>query len=476
MKKILGGLGALATVGLLSYPGFGFLVEKGLRQQIEAAPKQYGMTIELKDFKRRWFSSDAKLYWKWYIPAHLTQNQLGQTVTVSPQHFEKEFNIKIFHGPLIIHDKKPFIGVGFAETTLNWPLLNDGPKKEDFDTKSIFPEIKLSMAFNFLLQNHWTTQVPAFDLIGKNNGDEIKWLGLDLKSRIDRNLEHLQGKIDFAGIALHKFGMTFDVNDLNTNYRLNRDNSGVYTGNVDIDLKQMGAKGIPSHEWQLSNFMLKASSSVNLEHFSTNAVARLKSLDLNGIKQGPFDVDLQIRKINAKTLAKIHQVLQQNQNASPSFRSRGFMAVLSSIPELLKYGLEVELKKLNLNLAKGQMSMNMNLSLPAEVSNAATWNFQRLQSLEGDLNITVSQSLFKDWILDMLKHQLATADLALDDEQTAAQDIDAIASKRTDDKIAALANQGVLQQQAQDYLMHIKLHQGQWTVNDLPFDPTWLMF
>jgi len=475
MKKLIGGLGLLTTTGLLCYPGFGFLVEKGLRQQIEAAPKQYGMTIELKDFKRRWFSSDAKLYWKWFIPAHLTQNQLGQTVTVSPQHFEKEFNIKIYHGPIIIHDKMPFFGVGFAETTLNWPLLNDGPKKEDFDSKSVFPVIKLSMAFNFLLQNHWTTSIPAFDLIGKSNQDEIKWKGLELKNQVDRNLSHVDGKVDFAGITLHKLGMSFDIQNLNTNYGLNQDASGVFTGHINVDLKDMGSSGLAEHEWHINNFMLRANSNVEQEHFSTNAVARLGSLDLNKEHQGPFDIDMQISKVNAKTLAKLHQSLQQNQNASPSFRSRGMLAVIASLPELLKYGLEVDIKKFDLHLSKGQVALNMNLSLPAETAGASMWNLQRLESLEGEINLKMSQSLFKDWVMDVLKRQLEASDLSLDNQQNL-PDIESVALKRSNDKILSLTSQGVLKEEATDYLMHIKLHQGQWTVNDLTFDPAWLMF
>lgn len=475
MKKIIGGVGLLATTGLLCYPGFGFLVEKGLRQQIEAVPKQYGMTIELRDFKRRWFSSDAKLYWRWFVPAHLTQNQAGQTITVSPQQYEKEFDIKIYHGPLIIHDNKPFLGVGFAETTLNWPILNNGPKKEEFDSKSVFPMIKLSMAFNFLLQNHWTTSIPAFDLIGKNNQDEIKWKGLELKNQADRYLSEFDGKVNFAGITLHKLGMSFDIDNFKTNYGLKQDQSGVFTGHVNVDLKNMGSMGIPEHEWHVNNFMLRATSNVEQEHFSTNAIARLEGLDLNKEHQGPFELDMNVSKVNAKTLAKLHQSLQQNQSASPSFRSRGMLAIIASLPELLKYGLEIDIKKLDLNLSKGQLFVNMNLSLPADNGSSSLWNLQRLESLEGDMNLKMSQSLFKDWVLEVLNRQLAASDLSLDKMQDT-QDIKIVAQKRSNDKIAALTSQGVLKVEATDYLMHIKLHQGQWTINDLPFDPTWLMF
>lgn len=472
MKKIIGGIGILATAGLLCYPGFGFLVEKGLRQQIEAAPKQYGMTIELKDFKRRWFSSDAKLYWKWFIPAHLTQNQLGQTITVSPQHYEKEFNIKIYHGPLIIYDRKPFLGVGFAETTLNWPIFNDGPKKEDFDGKSIFPIVKLSMAFNFLLQNHWTTSIPAFNLIGKNNQDEIKWKGLELKNKVDRDLSHIKGNIVFPGITIHKQGMSFDINDFDTNYGLKQDQTGVYTGHVDVDLKDMSSQGASSDAWHINHLKMHANSNVEQEHFSTHALVSLDSLDLNSEHQGPFALDMTISKVNAITLAKLHQSLQQNQNASPSFRSRGILTLISSLPELLKYGLEIDIQKLDLHLTKGAMALNMNLSLPAESNGAALLNLQRLEALEGEINLKMSQSLFKDWVMDVLKRQLQVSDVVLDP----AQNVDSIALKRSNDKIASLTSQGVLKVDSTDYLMHIKLHQGQWTVNDLGFDPTWLIF
>ena len=472
MRKIIGGMGILATVGLLCYPGFGFLVEKGLRQQIAAAPKQYGMSIELKDFKRRWFSSDAKLYWKWFIPAHLTQNESGQTITVSPQHYEKEFNIKIFHGPLIIHDHKPFLGLGFAETTLNWPILDGGPKKEDFDDKSIFPIIKLSMAFDFLLQNHWLTSIPAFDLIGKNNQDEIKWKGLELSNQVNSNLSHLNGSVDFSGITLNKQGITFDVADFDTSYGLNQGPTGVYTGHVDVNLKDMSSKGIPAQAWHLHHLMVHANSNVEQDLFSTHALASLDSLDVNEERQGPFALDMTISKVNAVTLAKLHQALQQQQNASPNFRNKGLISLISSLPELLKHGLAIDIKQLDLQLNKGKMALDMNLSLPAALDATAMWSLQQLQALEGQINLKMSQSLLKHWVNKALKSQLQSSSLALDP----AQNIESIALKRSDDKIALLTSQGVLKLDSTDYLMHIKLHQGQWTVNDLEFDPTWLMF
>lgn len=92
MKKILAGVGVcILALGVLSYPGFGYLLERQLAHQIAQMPKQYGMSLQLKNFKRHWFSSDAVLHWEWHVPGHLTQNLQGQTVTVSPKILRKIF-------------------------------------------------------------------------------------------------------------------------------------------------------------------------------------------------------------------------------------------------------------------------------------------------------------------------------------------------------------------------------------------------
>ena len=207
MKKVLVGLGGAAVLGLLSYPGFGFLVEKGVRYQIAAMPKQYGMTVKLVDFHRHWFSSDAKILWKWQIPAHLSQNHQGQTITVSPQYYEKEFPIHIYHGPISFSKNAAFFGVGHADTRIDWPLFSNMPQKKEFSSNSIFPHVDIQMALNFLYQTTWKTSVPPFKLSSIDNKSVLLWQGLEIYNRIHGRAESVKGQINFAGGDLNLNGL-----------------------------------------------------------------------------------------------------------------------------------------------------------------------------------------------------------------------------------------------------------------------------
>jgi uncharacterized protein YdgA (DUF945 family) len=476
MKKILGSVGAIAVIGVLSYPGFGFLVEKGLKRQINAMPKQYGMTVELKDFQRHWFSSDAKLFWKWDIPAHLKQNLQGQTITVSPQHYEKEIDIQIFHGPLVLKGWKPFLGVGYASTTFKWPFSTTQNNDIEFSKESIFPQVTVRMALDFLMHTHWKTEVPEFKLIAKDNSSKINWGGLVLKNTISTNLDKVQGNVDLKALEIIKPQGAVNINSFKTNYDFNLNPVGIYVGDAELNLDKIEL----GKELRMDAVRVKNQAEIQNNLFSSSFDASLKSANINGYAFGPFEADFKITQINAAALAKAKESLHQQQNASPSFRNKGFLALISAIPELLKFGAQFNVDKFHLSLQNGTIDSHVQLNLPADEKSGAMLNIARLQSLTGQADLDVSATLLKDWLIDLVQKQIQSQQqLSLEPTAPMAapstEDIHQIASVRTTEKMDALVKAGVIAQKGEHYIFNLKLQNGQLTINDLPFDPSWLV-
>jgi uncharacterized protein YdgA (DUF945 family) len=476
MKKLIGSLGALAAVGLLSYPGLGYLVEKGLQHQMNAMPKQYGMTLELKDFQRHWFTSEAKLLWKWDIPAHLKQNDQGQTITISPQHYEKEVQLHIFHGPVVLRNFKPFLGVGYASTVFYWPFTAaNEPAPTQFSKESIFPEIHVSMSLDFFMHTHWKTEVPPFKLLAQDKKAEIDWGGFVLKNTISTNLNRIKGQLNLKDLTIKKTDGVTEINTLDTAYDFKMDPVGLYIGDADFSLNhaQM-AKDVFIDQVKIKNI-----AEVQNNLFSTRFDASLKSASLNGFQLGPFNAEFKLSQINAPALVKAQQNLQQQQNASPSFRSKGFLSLAAAIPELLKYGVKMDLSQFHLVLPDGSIDSHLSLILPADEASSSMMNLQRMQALKGDAEIKLSKTLLKNALVDIVEKQMKSQQqLALDPAANPAsdQEIEKVATTRTTEKIEALVKAGVLREQNDTYVLNFKLQTSQVTVNDLPFDPAWLYF
>ena len=475
MKKILGAIGGLAVVGVLSYPGFGFLVEKGLRQQLEATPKQYGLSIELIDFQRHWFTSDAKLLWKWQIPAHLTQNAQGQTVTVSPQDFQKEFNIKIFHGPISFAGNKPFLGVGFANTTLDWPLSSNLPNKTEFTVDSVFPKINLRMALNFLFQTSWNTEIPAFHLVSKDNKRQLNWRGLSIDSKVGDNAKYSDGGIDFVGFDFKSEQMNVSFVDLQFNYDFNRDKSGLYIGNANANLASAEMDDLSKNQLRLVDFQLKTDAEISQDQiFSVNYAMSLKKLTLNQKDVGPFQLEFNFDDLNVDALKRLSQSLRQEQNASPSFRQKNVWTLISGLPDLLKYGMSFNLNKFHIVLDNGTIDSAAKISVPKNESPYSD-GFQALQNLNVDCSIQVTKQLLVTWAAKLLQEQMMAQVDSSNPQMPTEKELNDLAVEKINSKLSSLKNAGVIQAKNSNYVIKILYKNNQFTVNDKPFDPSWLV-
>lgn len=474
MKKILGAIGGIAVIGLLSYPGFGLLVEKGVHQQLDNMPKQYGMSVTLTDFHRHWFTSDAKILWKWQIPAHLTQNAQGQTVTISPQNYEKEFQIHIYHGPLVLTGGNVFFGIGHADTRIDWPLFSNLPIKDDFTKDSIFPHVNIQMALNFLFQTTWNTQIPAFKLTSNNSQNQIDWKGLTIHNKIRNKANSFKGNINFVGGVFKENKSYFGINNFVSDYNFKHDPSGLYTGKLDFNIGSLDITDLNNNKVHFAKWAVNSHSDVVNGLFSTEFMMNLAELSSNNKKMGPFEIDIEAAKINAAALNQMHEVLKPQQNASPSFRQKNFWSLITAIPELLKYGLEVNLKKFHLVFDNGAIDSNAKIVL-LQNNSSSLLSLQPLQNLQGNISIEVSKAILSNMISELVEKQIAAKTVTENQPSPTAEDIHNAAVSRTTDKLTSLVKSGVLVSQSSNYLMQIKFEKGQFTVNGLAFDPSWLM-
>ena len=471
MKKMVAVVGGLAILSIGSYPLFGMMIEKELRHQVEAAPKQYGMSLSIREYHRHWFYSQAKVVWEWHIPAHLTQNHLGQTVTVSPKDMVKEFDLDILHGPVILKPT-PFFGIGYAKTSIDWPLMNKSNGEERYDKASVYPKLELSLATNFLLQTHWKTTISHFKLISQDQTQQLLWDGMVFENLMDRTGKHLKGQADLTGFDLVKPDMQVNLKGAQSNYDFEREKEGLYVGHAQFDIHQLHMQNNNQQVFDLEDLVFTTNTDLDNEEFTTQLVTHFDKLNIDSKPVGPFDIDLKIEKVNAQVLARINQLFQQEQNASPSFRQKNMWSMLSNVPELLKYGMVMQINKLHVVFPNGFIDSHGTMDLPLDISGQL--NLQRLQTVKGQLEVLISKDLFKNWLIDLVQRQMLQEQLSLD-PSASSTDIHEIAVSRTSKKLTDLEQSGVLKAQSSEFLINIQFHDGQLTVNQLPFDPSWLM-
>ncbi len=152
--------------------------------------------------------------------------------------------------------------------------------------------------------------------------------------------------------------------------------------------------------------------------------------------------------------------------------------MITTIPELLKYGANLDVNNFHLSLNKGTIDLNMKLALPADPQRNSLINLAQMQTLMGEAHLSVTQKLLVDWLVDLVAKQIQSQQqLGLEPAPMteAPTDYAQMARSRTTDKIETLVQSGVIAQKQDQYIFDLKLQNGQLTINNLPFDPTWLV-
>ncbi len=150
MKKLAGLIIILAVLVLGGYYGMGIFTEKAIKKNMAAVNQNKGLTAELGPYHRGWFTSQTEIKWELQVPARIMKDAEGKPQIVPAQNYKITMPLTIYHGPLIIADKKLLLGMGYATTRL--PLPDNYTQKFDamFTADSVKPELDLSIFVNYL--------------------------------------------------------------------------------------------------------------------------------------------------------------------------------------------------------------------------------------------------------------------------------------------------------------------------------------
>ncbi|WP_083852149.1 DUF945 family protein [Legionella tunisiensis] len=176
MKKCIGSLVVLAVLILIAYYVMGFVLERTLSKNVNSIPKSPILSVELDDYQRGWFSSQALLAVKMHIPAQETTDEEGETKTEPPADVDMSFPLIIHHGPFIISNYGMGFGMGQVTTR---------------------PETHFHVLVNYFNKTIFNYAIPAFTIKGQGGSDEgnfqAEWLGLNALLCVSPNLDKLGG-------------------------------------------------------------------------------------------------------------------------------------------------------------------------------------------------------------------------------------------------------------------------------------------
>lgn len=501
MKKLTGLIIILVALVLGSYYGMGYLTEKQVKEDLKTVNQSNGLTANLEEYKRGWFTSKAILSWGLHIPEHVVTSADGQSETVAAQDFSMKMPLNIHHGPVIFADKSVKFGLGYAHTEILLPEKFAQQFNNTFSSESTQPKLDLSLFVTYLQNTSIDASIPAFKLIAKQGNGQLDWFGMTSSTSLSPDMKKVSGNITVDGLKIAKGQIKTDMSSVTSEYNLHKTTSGLYLGDASLSFPSLVVTNDDKKIFELAQFDVHSDTNIEEGLFNSHFKSSIEKIATNDKTYGPGRLEVAIRNLDAEALARINQQANQLQQGPDGQRQQALLAMLPELPQLFSKGAEFEVTELNFVMPQGTIEGNLLVSLPkSETSNP----FELIQKIQGNGKLKVPSAVVKDLISESIRQKL----LAPPQPQTIQQglvqqmqqqasvatggaptnnatppattiDLNAVAqqaSAAADKQIATMIQSGVLAVQGNDYVIEMNLNQGQLMVNGKAFNPGMLKF
>lgn len=486
MKKLTGLIVLVLVLTLGGYYAMGVVTERTVKKNLDVINQANGLTADVIEYKRGWFTSNALLSWRLHVPERVVKSTTGQIQTQPAQDYQMQMPLKVYHGPIIFSDRGVKFGLGYAHTDLNLPVNVAKQFKTVFTDASVAPEISMNLFVNFLNTSHLEMGIPQFKLIAKEGHAEFDWQGMNSVMSTTSSLQHVEGNFTVDGLRFVKDLMTSRVSNIKGEYTLHKTQNGLYLGDASLSVPSIQVQANDQTLFELSEFSLKSNSDITDGLFSSYFKTSLHKVFLHGKTYGPGSIQMAIKNLDAEVLARINAQSKTAQYETDLEKKKAMLMLLPELPRLFAKGAEFEISEMTLTMPEGAIEGNLMLSLPKEETQNP---FQLIQKLEGQGKIIVPLAVLKEALLTSMMQKQATQASQLPAPAavpapapgtltvTTPAVVDKVAlSIEVDKHLQSMVQSGLLVQQGTDYTLEIKLSHGQFLVNGKPFNSAMLAF
>ena len=513
MKKITGLVIILAVFILGGYYGMGVITERTLKNNLAIVNQSNGLYAEVVSYHRGWFESEALLNWNFHVPARLVKAANGQMESAPAQDYRFATPLVIYHGPIIFVNHGILLGLGYAHTNLVLPSNLLAQFKASFTKESTEPKMDVSLYVDYLNNSQIKMELPQFNLIAKQGKMTFDWLGMSSFVRTTSSLSNINGHFVLEGVRFTQDKMVATLGKVSGQYNLKKTDSGLFLGDASTIVPSVVVTNKDEKIFGMDEFAVDSTTNIQKNLFNAYFKTSMEKLFANGRLYGPGHFAAAIKNLDAVILANINAQINKAQQSSDLEKQQAMLAILPELPKLLAQGSVFEISTMNLVVPEGQVEGNLMVSLPAgSLANP----FELIQKIEGSGQLKLPVELVKELVTLSIKQKLMSESLAATQadptaagqavvggstaeaiktattETTSAEnatagavntstspslpDMGQQAVAQTDQKINDMIQSGLLVQQGTEYLVTIKLNQGQLMVNDKPFNAGMLKF
>jgi uncharacterized protein YdgA (DUF945 family) len=466
MKKVilLGGSAIIIGSATASPYWFGSQIEGQFRTEIQQLKSDTNIPpwikVHLDSYEKGWLSSTARTT----LTIDLAELAPPNTQQQPPEAIDIVVDHNIKHGPLAGSQ----LGMGMIESTLVVPAEAKDVVAHYFGNRSPFQQTTYVG-----MDGHTSTQfqIPAYH--GRDHTDkmDINWQGLT--GTFEGNWQSREGSGTMQAPLLE-----ISSDDGNIAFKsLKLEGSSHYTpeglnlGNGNASLAEIIFSSPTEPGAHITGFKIAVDSDQNGSLVSGGETFSFEKAEIaQQLTIGPGELALEVRNLDAKTMATLNDRLYEAQKngATPDQAGAAFaLAMMELGPELLKSSPEFELRKLNLTTEMGDITSSLLVSFDGK----GDFNLQDLSTLIPKLTIEAKASV-PAVLLQMASQTQVRAQVAAmmeqQDEPLDPEELEMQIQQATQQQLAQLEQMNFIVPKDNLYTSHLLFKEGQLTLNGQP--------
>lgn len=401
MKKILGIALSIVLLLLIGYFITGIITERTLKKDITLINQTSGFELNLKDYHRGWFTSNASFDWIFVVPARAVTDNNKKTSFIPAKTYTVAMPLTIYHGPVMFANKTVRFGFGYAKTSLDLPKEYLEQFNELFNPSSIKPKVDLSVLVSFLNRSRFLIDVPDFKLISKEDGSQFQWQGMNNVITLSSSLNRISGDLDIHGFHIIKNDRNLAFSKIESHYNLRKTTNGLLLGDAKVRCDSIIASENKTQLLHLDGLAVESRSNIKDDLFDGTIQLSFNRINLHNTIYGPLQFNLLIRNLDSQALSDINTKIG---NLDNNLTGQQFLwTVLPDLPKLLNKGVHVEIKDSVLQVPEGRIAVTLDVGLDkGDLDNPLAL----MQKLQGEGKVIMSKPVFVNMVVKSTRQQL----------------------------------------------------------------------
>ena len=319
--------------------------------------------------------------------------------------------------------------------------------------------------------------IPAFQhTFGKEEPVAATWKGLTFQADFTADLKAISGSLHIPGAEGRGKGFELRLGEVKFTFTTQEGVSGLWLGDLAFSLANLEftlEQETGPQSLLLRGFKADTATKASGDTLNCLVTLRTEQLKLDDTQYGPGVFELELRNLDAPTLARLQQDLKEEQaqprrESSEAAQMKTLSRYLAILPDLLKKSPELEIRQLDFKTSMGDFSGKARLAFDGTKAGPVASPVALIAALTAQAELRIGEGLLRSVLAGMLQGDLLQE---WEDEEGEAPDdevISAVVSTKVDEQLATLVAQNLLVKENGTYAASARYEAGQITLNGRP--------